>query len=87
MQADILDKAARNVKAGGYLVYATCSLFQEENEAQIEKFLKEHTEFTVEPITAEQGLGTPFMRLTPHRHGTDGFFTAILQKNAPTAEV
>lgn len=82
LQSDIIEKAARAVKPGGKLVYATCSLFPQENEAQIEKFLAEHEEFRIEPIEPTRNLGSPFMRLTPHRHGTDGFFTAILRKAA-----
>ena len=82
LQSDIIEKAARAVKPGGKLVYATCSLFPQENEAQIEKFLAEHEEFRIEPIEPTRNLGSPFMRLTPHRHGTDGFFAAILRKAA-----
>ena len=70
------------MKPGGTLVYATCSLFEEENEAQIEAFLKNHPEFRIEPIEPTRKLGSPFMRLTPLRHETDGFFTAILKKSA-----
>ncbi len=80
IQAEIIDKAAKNVKVGGRLVYATCSLFQSENEDQIEKFLKKHPEFEVEAIDEKLSIGSPYMRLTPHRHETDGFFAAILKK-------
>ena len=80
IQADILDKAAKTVKPEGKLVYATCSLLPEENERQIEKFLARHGEFTIDPLDDAIGLGSPFMRLTPHRHKTDGFFAAILKK-------
>ena len=82
IQADIIDRAAKCVKPGGTLVYATCSLFEEENEAQVEAFLKNHPEFCIEPIEPTRNLGSPFMRLTPLRHETDGFFTAILKKSA-----
>ncbi len=77
-QAEILIKAAPAVKPGGKLVYATCSLFREENEQQIESFLTAHTDFEVVPV--DEAYGNPYMRLTPHRHGTDGFFAAILQR-------
>ncbi|MCB9988197.1 MAG: RsmB/NOP family class I SAM-dependent RNA methyltransferase [Rhodospirillales bacterium] len=81
IQAEILDKVAKTVKPGGRLVYATCSLLPDENEQQIERFLKEHPDFEVGALPA----GVPsdkngFMRLTPHRHNTDGFFAASLQK-------
>ncbi len=79
IQADILARAAKTVKPGGRLVYATCSLFTQENEAQIEAFLQEHPEFTVLPV--DEALGKNFMRLTPHRHGTDGFFAAVLVRS------
>lgn len=92
-QAEILDKVAGVVKPGGRLVYATCSLLPAENEDQIEKFLKKHPEFFVLPVAeawpkAENpemqipapDLGDPYMRLSPLRHNTDGFFAAILQR-------
>ena len=82
IQADILDKIAKCVKPDGRLVYATCSLFREENEEQIEKFIADHPEFEIVPIEEKLDLGSPFMRLTPYRHGTDAFFTAILKKAA-----
>lgn len=78
IQADIMERACKAVKPGRKLVYATCSLLPDENEDQIERFLKDHPEFEIQPIDKKRGLGSPFMRLTPHRHGTDGFFTAIL---------
>lgn len=82
IQAEILERAHSTVKPGGRLVYATCSLLSEENEGQIEAFLAAHPEFSIDPVEPTRGIGTPFMRLTPHRHNTDGFFTAILKKSA-----
>ncbi len=78
IQAKILDKVAHTVKTGGKLVYATCSLLPEENEQQIEAFLERHPDFELLPLDETKGLGTPYMRLTPHRHNTDGFFAAIM---------
>lgn len=80
IQADILERAHQAVKPGGKLVYATCSLLPDENEAQIEKFLENHPEFKVGPLI-NKDLGEPYMRLTPHRHNTDGFFAAVLVKD------
>ena len=80
IQTEILEKSSKCVKPGGRLVYATCSLLREENEAQIEKFLAQHPAFSVQPQDKNSALGEPFMRLSPMRHGTDGFFAAILQK-------
>lgn len=81
-QADILERVTRAVKVGGRLVYATCSLLPDENEHQVEKFLAHHLEFERLPLDRlwEDGKapGTPYMRLTPHRHDTDGFFAAAL---------
>ena len=81
-QAEILDKVAHTVKPDGKLVYATCSILPEENEKQIEAFLQRHPDFTVEALDEAQGIGSPYMRLTPHRHQTDGFFAAILKRTA-----
>lgn len=86
MQAEILDKVADKVKSGGRLVYATCSLFTEENEEQIERFLAAHPEFKILPLDQAWDFGGkppcagPFLRLSPAAHGTDGFFTAVLVK-------
>lgn len=76
IQAEILERVAALVKEGGKLVYATCSLLPDENENQVETFLKNHPEFEIEPV--DETLGNPYLRLTPHRHNTDGFFTAVL---------
>lgn len=89
LQAEILDKFEKCVKPGGRLVYATCSLFSEENENQIARFLKDYPEFELLPIErawAEADLPTPcplsgdVMRLTPRQSGTDGFFSAVMKR-------
>ena len=85
-QARILDDAARLVRPGGRLVYATCSLLAEENENQVEAFLTRHPDFAVLPLAAVWTLPAPvpcqgaFLSLTPLRHGTDGFFAAVLER-------
>lgn len=88
-QASILNQAAKCVRPGGRLVYATCSLLRQENEAQIEQFLEKHPEFVlidatdclpVCPTNSVDELG--MLRLRPDWHGTDGFFAAVLQKQA-----
>jgi len=88
LQAQILAQAAHCVRAGGRLVYATCSLLPEENEQQVEKFLNEHPEFQLIPAAQvlggrcpDLGLKDDYLRLRPDRHGTDGFFAAVLQRN------
>lgn len=70
-QRAILESAARLVKSGGRLIYATCSILPEENEQQVEAFLGDHDSFT--------RIGDD-LRLYPHTHGTDGFYGAVLQK-------
>lgn len=82
IQQEILENAAKAVKEGGILAYATCSLFTEENEAQVEAFLKNNPDFEIKPVDPSLDIGSPFMRLSPHRSGTDGFFTALLQRKA-----
>ena len=97
-QAEILDAAARLVKPGGGLIYATCSVLPAENEHQIASFLERHPDFEVVPagdlwrdILASEPppeLATSsYLRLSPLRHGTDGFFAAALvRKPAPEKE-
>ena len=90
-QQRILAAAARLVRPGGWLVYATCSILPEENEAQVAAFLDLHNEFQIVPIAriwSETLGGTPpipdqFLRLTPAAHGTDGFFAAVLERGSP----
>lgn len=78
-QADILERAQKLVKPGGKLVYATCSVLQDENEAQSEAFMARHPEFTPLPLEAPEALcGSQTLRLSPAKHGTDGFFAAIM---------
>lgn len=85
-QAEILERVADKVKMGGRLVYATCSLFHEENEDQIETFLNNHPEYKILSIPSIWPEGTPcpvegdFLRLTPKNHQTDGFFAAVLER-------
>ncbi|MCB9990033.1 MAG: RsmB/NOP family class I SAM-dependent RNA methyltransferase [Rhodospirillales bacterium] len=80
VQAEILERVAKTVKPGGHLVYATCSLFPAENEEQIEAFLQKHPDFTAVPQQDKPWADGLYMRLSPHRHNTDGFFAAILQR-------
>ena len=79
-QTRILASAARLVKVGGRLVYATCSLFKDENEEQIERLLKDNPQFTL--VQNHPLAPTGYLRMTPHQHDTDGFFAAILQRIA-----
>lgn len=83
-QERIINSAARLVKKGGRLVYITCSLYAEENEMQVEKFLASHPDFSVAPLPDlwdKNGTAlSPYLRLAPHLNSTDGFFAAVLHK-------
>jgi len=87
-QTAILDSAARLVKVGGRLVYATCSVLREENEAIAEQFLTAHPDFELLPmrdIMTEQKINLDmqeYLKLSPETHETDGFFAAaFIRKN------
>ena len=87
-QQRILNMAQTLVKPGGRLIYATCSLLQEENERQFAWFLKNHTDFmplAIDQVWAETVGGPPpptgpCLRLSPASTGTDGFFCAVMEK-------
>lgn len=80
IQAAILENAARLVKDGGTLVYSTCTLLPEENEAQVNAFLKVHPDFEAVPFTVGELCADGVLTLAPDTHGTDGFFVAKLCK-------
>lgn len=87
LQGAILRNAWESVRPGGLLVYCTCTLFREENEQVVESFLRERPGAALvrEPPAGWPGPGEAwsregYLRLTPHRHGTDAFFAAILAK-------
>lgn len=85
-QRSILASAAKLVKSGGRLVYGTCSLLHEENEAIVDAFLASYPDFRTldaQEILAKQQIKVdcgPLMHLWPQKHGTDGFFGAVLEK-------
>ncbi|HEY9568027.1 MAG TPA: hypothetical protein VIR38_08045, partial [Thalassobaculum sp.] len=88
----ILERAAAMVKPGGRLVYVTCSVLADENEAIVDGFLADSTAFHPLPVAeawaetvgADGGPACPaagrYLWLAPHLHGTDGFFVAVLQR-------
>ncbi len=95
-QTSILQSASRLLKSGGRLVYATCSVLPQENEAIAEAFSLANPDFTPLPVgEVLTGLkvtdaatlcsggedGQLYLRLWPHKHQTDGFFAAVWQKN------
>jgi 16S rRNA (cytosine967-C5)-methyltransferase len=94
-QTAILQSASRLLKSGGRLVYATCSVLPQENEAIAEAFSLANADFT--PMSVGEVLsglkvadaaslcsggedGQLYLRLWPHKHQTDGFFAAVWQK-------
>ncbi len=84
MQRSVLRAGAGVVKPGGLLVYSTCTLEPEENDAQIEAFLRESPEWTLEPPPEGTVPGTVLdagrLRVLPQRHGVDGAFAARLRR-------
>lgn len=80
VQLGLLERGAAAVAEGGRLVYSTCSIEREENEAVLASFMKENHQFElIEPqISPKFVTSDGFVRTFPHRHGTDGFFAAVL---------
>lgn len=91
-QQSILNAAAELVRPGGRLVYATCSILDEENETVVAQFLARSPQFTglnASDVLARQGIALEhavtaqgWLQLRPDRHATDGFFAAVLQRHA-----
>jgi len=87
-QRRILGAAARLVRPGGRLVYATCSILREENDAVVAEFQNEHPDFrslSCAELLAAQRIALDTgerLRLLPHLHGTDGFYAAAFSKTS-----
>lgn len=91
LQARILASAARLVKPGGRLVYATCSMLPQENEEQVATFLAAHPAFRAVPLPEaapwlSDSAHPDYLSLTPARNNTDGFFAAVMRREAPQGE-
>ena len=87
LQGRILASAARLVKPGGRLVYATCSLLTEENAHQVDAFLAAHPAFRLVPVAQAQPMLAAqdrggYLSLTPAQDDTDGFFAAVMMREA-----
>ncbi len=87
-QTKILEAAASLVKPGGRLVYATCSLLREENEGVVANFQQHHPDFTTVPVNdvlarrhVALTMADDHLHLYPHRHGSDSFFAAVLERH------
>lgn len=83
-QRAILRAAAQAVEPGGLLIYSTCSLEPEENDVQVESFLADHPDWTLEPppegAVPASVLDAGRLRVLPQRHGADGSFAARLRR-------
>nr|WP_255575282.1 RsmB/NOP family class I SAM-dependent RNA methyltransferase [Caldovatus aquaticus] len=96
-QREILAAAAELVRPGGRLIYATCSVLPEEDEGQMQAFMAARGDFApiapralwprvageAAPFPGACGEDAPWLLLAPHRHGTDGFFVAVLERRPP----
>ena len=87
LQQSVLNEASACVAPGGRLIYATCSVLPEENQQQVEAFLDSHPDFELldaAAIAADRCPGLevegPYLELRPDRHGTDGFFAAVMER-------
>ena len=91
-QVSVLEQAAPLVRKGGRLAYFTCSVLPQENTSQVQAFLKNNPQFKIIPYTEQwkATLESPppnsadgrsdSLQLSPHSHGTDGFFVAVMQR-------
>ena len=86
LQKTILRAGANVVRPGGLLVYSTCSLEPEENDAQVDSFLAENPHFVLEPppegAVSPDLLDNGRLRVLPQHHGTDGAFAARLRRKS-----
>ncbi|MGD8435493.1 MAG: hypothetical protein PVI73_15350, partial [Syntrophobacterales bacterium] len=89
LQTQMLSRVAPLLKPGGVLVYATCTVSSEENEATLQAFLSEHPDYHLEsarPYLPPGCGGTvnPMgaLQTWPHKHGVDGFFAARLRRTS-----
>jgi 16S rRNA (cytosine967-C5)-methyltransferase len=88
LQAELLEATAAVVRPGGWLVYATCSLEEEENETQVDAFLERHPEFEIDaPAGFDEGDesaaaidGAGRLRILPHVQGFDGAFAVRMRR-------
>jgi 16S rRNA (cytosine967-C5)-methyltransferase len=96
LQGRLLQSASRLVKPGGRLIYATCSMLPAENEDHAEAFLAANQDFLLVPAddiwraaiwpqSGPDAPSTPYLRLTPATHGTDGFFAAVFERKMAEA--
>ena len=86
LQLGILRQSAKYVKAGGKLVYSTCTVFEEENQGVVSAFLKENPDFMQEETPIPKAFGeaprleSGAVQFYPYRDGVEGFFIAVMRK-------
>ena len=80
LQKQILHSVWQKLRPGGTLVYATCSILQQENQAQIENFIATHNDATLVPIITHENEQLSTWQILPGQHSMDGFFYAKLSK-------
>lgn len=82
LQSQILEVASTYLKVGGRLLYSTCTINPEENRAVVDAFLASHPDFRLVPFTiGELSANDGDLTLYPHRHHTDGFYIANLERS------
>jgi 16S rRNA (cytosine967-C5)-methyltransferase len=94
LQSSILNQTAKALKKGGRMLYVTCTVSREENEGVVEAFLRSNRDFVLANLR-DQALDWTldlidergFFRALPHRHGTDGFFAALLRGSTTEGRV
>ena len=86
LQREILRGAASRVRAGGLLIYSTCSLEPEENDEMVDAFLASNPDFVVEPPPAgtvdDSVIDNGRLRVLPQQHGTDGAFAVRMRRRS-----
>ncbi len=77
---DILCASSEYVKKGGILVYSLCTVTKEESIMNVERFLEEHRDFTLDRIEAINVENEGYVTLLPHKHNCDGFFVCRMKR-------
>jgi len=85
LQQELLEQTSTWVKLGGVLVYSTCTLHPQENEAVIQAFLARHPNWLICPPIPDSpasafATSAGWIKVWPHRHAMDGFFMVFLRK-------
>ncbi len=82
VQYDILINSSKYVKIGGYLMYTTCTVFEEENEEVVGRFLENNSSFAAVPFNVPDigEAAEGHITLWPHIHNTDGFFICLMKR-------